>query len=39
LAVLLVHPAEEGRQLVEAWTCAGDRRLDSTRLTGSDIAP
>ena len=39
LAVLLVHPAEEGRQLVEAWTCAGDRRLDSTRLTGSDISP
>ena len=39
LAVLLVHPAKDGEQLVEAWTCAGDRRLDSTQLTGADVRP
>ena len=39
LSVLLVHPAKDGEQLVEAWTCAGDRRLDSTQLTGNDVTP
>lgn len=32
LAVLLVHPPREGRTLVEAWTCPGDRRLAAARL-------
>jgi hypothetical protein len=32
-AVLLVHPLSEGRRLVEAWTCAGDRRLAAATLT------
>ena len=39
LSVLLVHPAKDGEQLVEAWTCDGDRRLDSTQLTGDDVTP
>ena len=39
LAVLLVHPPKGGEQLVEAWTCAGDRRLDSTQVTGADVTP
>jgi hypothetical protein len=33
LAVLVVHPERDGRQLVEAWTCAGDRRLAGTTIT------
>jgi hypothetical protein len=32
-AVLLVHPVRDGRQLVEAWSCAGDRRLAAATLT------
>lgn len=32
-AVLVVHPERGGRQLVEAWTCAGERRLAATTLT------
>jgi hypothetical protein len=28
-AALLIHPAQGGDQLVEAWTCGGDRLLDS----------
>ncbi len=28
-AALVVHPAKDGERLVEAWTCGGDRRLDS----------
>jgi hypothetical protein len=39
LSVLLVHPAKDGEQRVEAWTCAGDRRLQSTRLTGDAVTP
>jgi hypothetical protein len=39
LAVLLVHPEKDGEQLVEAWTCDGDRRLGSTQLTGADVTP
>jgi hypothetical protein len=31
-AVLLIHPERAGRQLVEAWSCEGDRRLASTRV-------
>ena len=31
-AVLLVHPQRRGTRLVEAWTCAGDSRLDSARV-------
>lgn len=30
LAVLVVHPERDGGQLVEAWTCAGDRLLAGT---------
>jgi hypothetical protein len=33
LAVLVVHPERDGRQLVEAWNCAGDRRLAGTTVT------
>ncbi len=33
LAALVVHPVRDGRQLVEAWTCAGDRRLDAARIS------
>jgi hypothetical protein len=29
-AVLLIHPEQSGRQVVDAWNCAGDRRLAST---------
>ena len=32
-AVLLVHPERAGRQVVDAWNCAGDRRLASTTIT------
>lgn len=32
-AVLLVHPKRAGRQLVEAWSCTGDRRLARAVLT------
>jgi hypothetical protein len=28
-AALVLHPVHGGHQLVEAWTCAGDRKLDS----------
>ena len=31
-AVLLVHAARGGEQLVEAWTCGGDRVLDRARV-------
>lgn len=31
-AALVVHPARGGEQLVEAWTCTGTQRLDSTRV-------
>jgi hypothetical protein len=33
VAVLVVHPAKDGRQLVEAWDCAGSRKLDSATVT------
>lgn len=33
LAVLVIHPETGGRQLVEAWDCAGDRRLAETTIT------
>jgi len=32
LAVLVIHPEKEGGQLVEAWNCAGDRRLARTTI-------
>lgn len=36
-AVLVIHPARAGRQLVEAWTCAGHRELDSATVpSGAD---
>jgi hypothetical protein len=31
-AVLVVHPAHGGRRLVQAWTCGGDRVLDSAHV-------
>ncbi len=31
-AVLVIHPQRGGQQLVEAWTCTGDRVLDRTRV-------
>ena len=31
-AVLVVHPPKRGVRLVEAWTCTGDRLLDSARV-------
>jgi hypothetical protein len=34
LAVLVVHPERDGGQLVEAWTCDGDRLL-----AGTTVAP
>ncbi len=34
-AVLLVHPASGGDQLVQAWSCSGARLLDSTSVVGS----
>jgi hypothetical protein len=41
---LVVHPARADRQLVEAWTCAGDHRLDRTdvatsRETSGQVSP
>ncbi|MET0998351.1 MAG: hypothetical protein ABWX73_06530 [Marmoricola sp.] len=33
LAVLVIHPEKDGQQLVEAWNCAGDRRLAETTIT------
>ncbi len=33
LAVLVIHPDKDGRQLVEAWNCAGERRLAATTIT------
>ena len=33
LAVLVVHPDREGHRLVEAWSCAGNRRLAQATLT------
>jgi hypothetical protein len=32
-AVLLIHPEHAGRQVVDAWNCAGDRKLASTTIT------
>lgn len=32
LTALLAFPPSSGQQRVEAWTCAGDRRLDSARV-------
>jgi hypothetical protein len=32
-AVLLIHPERAGQQVVEAWSCAGDRRLATTTIT------
>ena len=29
---LVIHPARGGQQLVEAWTCGGDRKLDSAEV-------
>ena len=31
-AALVVHPPRDGTRLVEAWTCTGAERLDSTRI-------
>jgi hypothetical protein len=31
-AALVIHPAHDGKRLVEAWTCGGDRLLDSARI-------
>lgn len=36
-AVLVLHPAQGGRQLVEAWTCAGDRKLDSAEVPAPQV--
>ncbi len=33
LAVLVVHPESEGRQLVEVWTCAGNSKLANATIT------
>jgi len=33
LAVLVVHPGMDGDRLVEAWTCAGDRKLATATLS------
>ncbi len=33
LAVLVVHPGKDGDRLVEAWTCAGDRKLATATLS------
>ena len=38
-AVLVVHPATDGTRLVEAWSCAGDRVLDSTRVPAGASGP
>ena len=32
-AVLLVHPESGGQQVVDAWNCAGNRKLASTTIT------
>ena len=32
-AAIVVHPAEDGKRLVEAWSCDGSRRLASTTVT------
>ncbi len=37
-AVLVIHPAQGGERLVEAWACGGDRVLDSARLPASPDA-
>jgi hypothetical protein len=34
-AALVIHPAHGGDQLVEAWTCGGDRMLDSAVVPAS----
>ncbi len=33
VSVLVVHPEQDGGRLVEAWACAGDRKLASTTIT------
>ncbi|MEO7352557.1 MAG: hypothetical protein ABIR34_05830 [Marmoricola sp.] len=33
VAVLVVHRVSDGKQLVEAWTCKGKRKLDSATIT------
>jgi hypothetical protein len=33
LAVLVVHPGKDGDRLVEAWSCAGDRKLATATLS------
>jgi len=33
VAVLVVHRVSDGKQLVEAWTCKGNRKLDSATIT------
>jgi hypothetical protein len=38
LAVLVIHPQRGGDRLVEAWTCSGSKRLDSTRVPVTDPA-
>ena len=38
-AVLVIHPERAGRQVVEAWNCAGDRRLAIRRSRGSARPP
>jgi hypothetical protein len=32
-AVLLIHPESGGQQVVDAWNCAGNRKLASTTIT------
>ena len=34
-AVLVVHPARDGRRLVQAWSCSGERVLASARVAGA----
>lgn len=38
-AVLVVHPAVQGRRLVEAWSCGGSQRLAQTRVATAVGAP
>ena len=38
-AVLVVHPAVQGRRLVEAWSCGGSQRLAQTRVATAAGAP
>lgn len=33
LAVVVVHPEQDGRRLVEAWDCGGDNKLASSTIT------